>query len=66
MCYARIFWRYNRPLKGGISSLLYIRKLLVLLLRLSLNSCSYLQNICGLRHGNLLSGVKQVQHLAKH
>ena len=24
--YARMFWRYNRPLKGGISSLLYVRK----------------------------------------
>ena len=32
--------RYNRPLKGGINSLLHIRKLLVLLLWLSKNICS--------------------------
>ena len=36
-------WPYNRPLKGRISSLLYDRKLLVLLLRLSLNICSDLR-----------------------
>ena len=38
-----MFWRYNHPLKGRVSSLLYIRKLLVLLLRLSKNTCSNLR-----------------------
>ena len=36
-----MFLRYNRPLKGGINSLLHIGKLLVLLLWLSKNICSF-------------------------